>query len=84
MGNCSLQADRGEVYKEVGKCDFTFKQIVGRGGFGKVTAFFVLCITNAKRKGLESGKEKGQKGLCYERNVEGSHIGETLSFFRYE
>ncbi len=37
MGNCSLQNERGEVYKEMGKCDFTFKQIIGRGGFGKVS-----------------------------------------------
>ena len=36
MGNCSLQADRTETFKEMGKWDFSFKQIVGRGGFGKV------------------------------------------------
>ena len=41
MGNCSLQSERGEVYKEIGKCDFSFKQIIGRGGFGKVTLFVI-------------------------------------------
>ncbi len=38
MGNCSLQNDRGDVYKEMGTCDFSFKQIIGRGGFGKVAS----------------------------------------------
>jgi len=64
MGNCSLQSDRGEVYKETGKCDFTFKQIIGRGGFGKVLFIFI------NKKGMESREKEGQKRIRYERNAE--------------
>jgi len=61
MGNCSVQRDGCEPFKETNKHDFTFKQIIGRGGFGKV-----ILQTHV---GLESRKEKGKERICYERNA---------------
>jgi hypothetical protein len=44
MGNCSVQMDKTESFKETNKHDFIFKQIIGRGGFGKVVLYLIIGL----------------------------------------
>ena len=44
MGNCSTEIDRTDLFKEVNQGDFVFKQVIGRGGFGKVSSMkYIRC-----------------------------------------
>jgi len=55
-----------------------FHYVIGRGGFGKVSPFFMHPANCPP--GLESRKEKPKKPFCYERNVQSKvHFALLLS-----
>ncbi len=55
MGTCSV-VDRSNGLVWVSTYDFKFRQIIGKGGFGKASSF---CEASRGRCGRSSGKRTG-------------------------